>query len=389
MKWVVTIVAVCCGQLCCSAVAAAGPFPRLLPPVEEFRLTLREEPHSTLPLVPSCTGEAGLTLTCRAFILTLENVGKHTVHISGFSCAEPDITVERKQSNSSSAWWLVSQPTQLACPTLPWTNLRLKPGERTQYATRLISPRRSAQSFASGSYTLRAMWALFGCTEASDGTDCLSPLQVIREGSSVADVALQEPVSVVSNEVTANSPPLHDLGALRFAFEVTVHHGPPGDALSSMWAATGCTAETRSSIDCTVFHYTVRNLGDRAVRNATASCSDSGITPEYATAGGEWKPVPQKLSTCWSNITIETKILPGRTIEGEFMLTSLAPPYDTTPLRAAGEYRLRFMFRPHACFASPDASFCLLRPENQPSVVSQEIALEQPPLALALHSDRP
>jgi hypothetical protein len=55
----------------------------------------------------------------------------------------------------------------------------------------------------------------------------------------------------------------------------------------------------------------------------------------------------------------------------------LIPRYDTTPLRAPGEYR--FSFQPHACFASPDPSFCLLRPENQSPVVSQEIALAYRP----------
>jgi hypothetical protein len=191
----------------------------------------------------------------------------------------------------------------------------------------------------------------------------------------VADVALQEPVTIVSNEVIADSPPMHDLGALRFGFEVTVQGGSPSDGLSSTLAATGCTAETKNRIDCAVFHYTIRNLSDRAVRNTTASCSDAGITPEYAAAGNEWKLVPQKLWVCTANFTIETKILPGETIEGEFTLTTLAPPYDTTPLRAAGDYRFRFTFQPHACFASPDASFCLLKPENQPTAVSKEILL--------------
>jgi hypothetical protein len=79
---------------------------------------------------------------------------------------------------------------------------------------------------------------------------------------------------------------------------------------------------------------------------------------------------------CGSKAIIETAISSGGKAVGEFMLI---PRYDTTPLRAPGEYRFRFTFQPHACFASPDASFCLLRPENQSPVVSQEIALAYRP----------
>jgi hypothetical protein len=91
------------------------------------------------------------------------------------------------------------------------TNLRhsrlgqysFKPREKTEYTTRLISPRRSINALGAGLYKLHAHWALFGCTEAPEGTDCLTPLQVIRGAGFVADVALQEPVTVFSNEVTA------------------------------------------------------------------------------------------------------------------------------------------------------------------------------------------
>ena len=47
-----------CTLVCGSVAIARGPFPRLLPPREDFRLTLREEPHSEMPLGPSCSGEA-------------------------------------------------------------------------------------------------------------------------------------------------------------------------------------------------------------------------------------------------------------------------------------------------------------------------------------------
>jgi len=377
-KMLVAISLVFCSLACGFSAIARGPFSRLLPPPEDFRLTLREEPHSEMSLGPSCGGEASLTLLCRAFTLTLENASKHTVHISELRCFEPDVVFEIRQPKSSSGWWPISQQGKPTCNTLDWVNIRLKAGEKTEYTTRLISPRRSIYAVSVGSYTLHAQWALFGCTEAPEGTDCLSPLQVIRGASTVADIALQEPVTVLSNEVVAVSPSLPDLGALRFTFEVTVHRGPPGDELSSTWAANGCAEMTITSVECTIFDYTVRNLGDRAVRNATESCRDSSITPEYATAGGEWKPLPgpKKSWFCSSNTFIETGISSGGKVVGEFMLISR---YDTTPLRAPGDYRFRFTFQPHACFASPDASFCLMRPEHQPLVESQEIALGDRP----------
>ena len=46
----------------CAVVSGAGPFPRLLPPVQDLHLILREDAQSELPLGPSCGGEASLTL---------------------------------------------------------------------------------------------------------------------------------------------------------------------------------------------------------------------------------------------------------------------------------------------------------------------------------------
>lgn len=83
------------------------------------RLTLREDPHSEIPLGLSCSGEASLTLLCRAFTPNLENAGKHTAHISDLRRFEPNTVFEiRQQSNS--ACWPVSQPGQPTCKTLDW-----------------------------------------------------------------------------------------------------------------------------------------------------------------------------------------------------------------------------------------------------------------------------
>jgi hypothetical protein len=357
---------------------AEGPFPRLLPPPEDFHLTLREEPHNSVAPGPSCGGEASLTLLCRAFTLTLKNAGRRTIHISELRCFEPDVVFEMRESRSSSGWRPVSQPGKPACGALDWINIRLKPEETTEYTTRLIAPRRSIEalggaSLGTGSYKLRAHWALWGCTEAPEGTDCLTSLQVVRGASSVADVALQEPVTVLSNEVTAESPPLLDLGNLKFSFEVTIASAQMSKAETD--AQPACAAASITNVDCTVFHYVIRNLADRPVRNATASCSDTSIRPEYRFEGSEWKSVPYRAWGCTMNVLVETQILPGGAIEGTFTLRTLRPGFDTSALQTPGEYQLRFTFWPNACIASPDASFCLTRPERQPTATSKEFTL--------------
>jgi len=126
--------------------AMAGGADRLLPPASDFRLTLVEDPQSTVPLGASCTGEAELTLTCRAFTLTLENIGKKSVRLS-WSCNGPDITLDEKNPNSTSGWWPESQLQRERCAPGTSMNLRLKPGEQKRYTTRLMAPPRFAYFF--------------------------------------------------------------------------------------------------------------------------------------------------------------------------------------------------------------------------------------------------
>lgn len=375
-KLLVAISIVFCSLVCGPSAIARGPFPRLLPPPEDFHLTLREEPHSKMPLGPSCSGEAAFTLLCRAFTLTLENASKHTVHISELRCFEPDVVFEIRLPKSSSGWWPISQQGKPTCNTLDWVNIRLKPGEKTDYTTRLISPRRSIYAVGVGSYTLHAHWALFGCTEAPEGTDCLGPLQVIRGASTVADVALQEPVTVLSNEVVTVSPPLPDLGNLNFEFEIAVASAGTPNAEGDRQNI--CTAASESNVDCTLFRYVIRNLANRPVRIATYTCSDTSIRPEYRLEGSEWKSVPYRGWFCSANSRIETGILPGGSLEGTFRLRTLRPGFDTSALQAPGDYQLRFTFWPDACIASPDASFCISRPDSQPTATSKELTLRNP-----------
>lgn len=364
--------AVCFFSVFCSMVRADDA-PQLLPSAREFRLTLAEDRHSTLQLGPSCTGEATQALSCRAFVVTLENLSKKVVRISWAGCNEPEIRIDRKEPNSSSGWWPVSEVKRENCRPMTWASLRLKPGEKHEYSTRLISPRRYAEAFAPGSYTLRAEWVLFGCTEEPEGADCLSPLQIVRPPSSAPAFDFQEPISVISNEITLDAPALPNLGTLKLAFEVIAHPGaPPSNPARK---SVDCTGDANTSIDCTVFHYAIHNLGDRAVRHAGFSCSGFGITPEYRTPGGEWKPIPGRMWACTANILFEMPILPGGAAEGDFSLPALPPGYDVTVLRVAGDYSLRFTFWPNVCFASADATFCLTRPEKQIPVQSPEVSI--------------
>ncbi|HEY6464507.1 MAG TPA: hypothetical protein VIY69_00865 [Candidatus Acidoferrales bacterium] len=305
--------------------------------------------------------------------MTLENTSKHTIHISERRCEEPAVVFETKES---SGWSPISGPKQSTCDPRDWIDLRLKPGQKTKYETRLVSPRRGVGYFYQaepGSKTLRASWTLLGCTETTDGKDCLAPLQNVTPLGGPPNVDFQEPVTVLSNEVTVESPQLPDPGVLKFEFEVSLSADRANDR-------THCAEEAHMTPDCAVFHYYIRNRGSQAVRNATLTCSNSGITPEYRLNGGEWRAIPQISWICSSNITIETPILSGQAIEGTFTLATLAPGYDTSGLGEPGEYAFRFTFWPAVCVASTDGSFCVVRPEKQPPFVSNVVIVNVPEL---------
>jgi hypothetical protein len=353
----------------CSAAKSDGSAPRLLPPSDEFLLVLREDAQKPLPLGASCEGEASRTLMCRAFTVTLQNTGPHTVRISGLSCFEPSITFQRNEPHSSSGWWPISQPGKPTCTTLDWTNTRLQPHERIQYSTRLLSERRWIESVGPGQYKLKAQWVLKGCTESGEDNDCLSPLQDVHQFGRAARIDFQEPVLIESNEITVESPQFGDFGGLKIRFDVTLNTPPE-------WGPS-CRADN-TDVECMVFHFAIHNLGDRPIRNATFSCSDSSIQPEYRSGTADWKPLPQVSWSCTMNILTEQVILSGQALEGTFTLRSLRPGYDTSSVRAPGAYQFRFTFWPSACIASPDGAFCLARPEKQPPAASKELTLENP-----------
>jgi hypothetical protein len=345
--------------LCCllsrSTSLIAGTSPQPLPPASDLRLSLREDPHSSLPLTASCEGEAGQTLACRAFVVTLENLSQHTIRLSGNSCREPEVRIFVQIPNST-GWRLASNPIPGPCPRPNRTTTRLRPHESTKFERRLISPRREIYgSLPPGGYTLRAEWRLFGCTEEPDGADC--------NPSSVA-----ETVEVVSNEVRAESPVLPNLGAMKFSFDVNVIPASRAAKLHPMLRSK-CAPERADSIECMAFHYQVSNSGTRAVRWVHGGCGD--FFPEYL-ADGQWRPVFTTLECTVNAGGVETAILPGGVIEGDF---SLAWGYDITPFRSPGEYTFRITLTPMACFASPDGRFCLTTPHSEPRIVSSEVTV--------------
>jgi hypothetical protein len=357
-----------CSLACGALTNAQKPPMSPLPPAEDFRLMLREDVHSTLPLGPSCDGgEMLLTLACSAFTLTLENRSEHTVRISNSTCSEPGIFFKIKPPGYTGPWSTTSRPGG-RCYAPEWVNIRLKPGEKTEYSTRIISPKRYTETVILGEYKLRAEWMLTGCTEAPDGSDCLAPLQDTR--LSVPPIFFQEPVTVVSNEITAGSPAFPDLGDLRLALEATL---VPTERVKSE-TNPKCSGSFGNSLDCAVFHYAVRNLGSRAVRLEMNGCPGF-IFPEYRVEGSEWKPLGwRRTIVCTLNVPFQTSVLPGGAFEGDFSLRD----FDTSLLQAPGEYKIRFSFTPRACPASPDGKFCLTPPENQPAITSNELIFRSP-----------
>jgi hypothetical protein len=360
----------------------AAPFPQLLPDAGSFELTVREDPGISLPLGPACGGEAALSLACRAFIVTLRNVGTRTVHLSRIACQEPVVNFEMKEPNSSSGWMPISQISRTKCTPWSYENLHLRPGEATEYSTRLVSQNRPAAFFAPvapRSYTIHVRWLLWGCTEDPEGTDCLDPLQIMKAnswgGPTTGQVEIQTPVEVISKEILVGSPALRDLGGLKLGFEVSLAPEPRASEMRKHFGAL-CATDTETSIECTVFHYAIRNLGDRPIRNGRFTCSDYSIMPEYRTDDGDWKQLQSRLMACTANIFFQTPILPGKAAEGDFTLRGLAPQFDTSPLYPAGRCEFRFRFQSNACFASPDGSFCIQSPKEQIVAISNVVAIQ-------------
>jgi hypothetical protein len=357
----------------------ADQLPQLLPGAGSFELSIREDSASSLPLGAACGGEAALALACRGFLVSLKNVGMHTVRLSRIACEEPVVSFDMKEPSSSNGWWPISRVSRPRCTPWVYDNLRLRPGETTEYRTRLVSPNRPADVFAPvspRSYTVRARWLLWGCTENPEGTDCLTPLQVLKAGDPpMGDVDFQTPVEVISKEIEVNSPVLPEAGPLKLGFEISIATESQAAEVKKRSGAS-CATDPGTSIECTVFHYAIRNLGDRPVRNGRYACSDFSIIPEYRTDDGEWKQLKSQLQACTANVYIETPIKSGEAAEGEFILSGLPPRFDTSPLYPAGRYEIHSSFHSSACFASSDGSFCIQSPREQTVIMSNVITID-------------
>jgi hypothetical protein len=102
------------------------------------------------------------------------------------------------------------------------------------------------------------------------------------------------------------------------------------------------------------------------------------MVPVPLPMAGVWAEMQAQVGSavCLSNVLMETPILAGANTQGTFLLSTLRPVLDTSELRSPGEYHFRFTFVPNACVASPDASFCLMRPEKQAAVTSNEVIVQ-------------
>ena len=354
------------------------------PQASDFSLTLKREPSDSQPAIASCAGIAGETIPCMVFSVTLENESNRVIRIGRRACLEPRVSFERRLPSSSSGWWPASQTDLTVCKASDWKNLRLEPGAATQYTTRLIGPRRIGAedaaggyfAFIPGSYTFRASWMFFGCTDSSPSSDCLTPLETGKNPSAIGvPLDSQQPIIVLSNEIVVTAPHIPDIAPNKFSLSVAVRSG---DRPKDLPSSDNCDG-VRTRIECTVFHAVLANLGTQAVWWITSSCSNSGISPEYRTQTGSWERLSSEDWNCSSNIMIPTPILPGKATERDFTLLTLRPPYNVAPLSSAGEHHLRFVVYPTVCPAAPDGSFCIKNPTTEETpVVSQEITITSP-----------
>ena len=326
-------------------------------------------PKLTYRWAPAVQAKQNRLLLCHAFTVVVENESKATVRLSSY-CKEPVLVIWIKQPRSSGGWFPVSQRRDCHGDE-HWTNTRLQPHEKTLIETRLISPSRNGGPLLPGYYALRASLTLWGCIEPPDHTDCLSPLQVVTPPSSDAMIDAQEPVEVISNEISAESPPLTNLGKMKFRFQVQISAVAPENLPSKK----GCTSEKSANPDCTVFHYSIGNLGRSAVRYGYGTCEGLVIAPEYRQSRGKWTRLHPRGGACAGNESLQTAVLSGKASQGEFTIGTLGFGYDTTPLKMVGIYQLRFRWWPRPCFASPDGRFCLTEIEHANPVASSALMI--------------
>src|ERR1700727_276034 len=270
----------------------SGGAPQLLPGADQFRLTLHEGSDHELAVGKSCGGEAGGTLACRPLTLTLENLSKRTIHLTYLECWGPRLKFEIPWPEAGAdKWSTVSQPRHIQCTEKMPVDIRLSPGGKTVYSTRMISDLLQTGGFLPGKQVLRARWALWGCSEDAAGDNCL---HVSKTDKSPRDIDWQIPVEVVSNEIAANSPDIAGLGETKFALDFTEQHNVSADMAAK---AGECAAAAADSMACKVFHFRLRNLTGRTLLIYRYYCNLRVMQPIQAQVldkEGHWSELEQQ-----------------------------------------------------------------------------------------------
>jgi hypothetical protein len=377
MRRLTVFLVACSAALAWSRVSAQGPDQGTLPPASDFRVTLQEDPRTAIRWEPPCGQNGEEIVRCHMFTISVENESMATVRLDN-DCREHMFAIWTEGPTASGEWLRVggfgfpchkgSRPKD-GRPT----GIRLSPGGNFSFCCHLMALGSGAQA----PYTVRASVALRGCIEPADQADCLSKLQAMPPTpGSPSGVRIQQPVTVVSNEIIVGSPNAPDLGEMKLGFQVGIDAAAPGDIGTKM----RCTPQNAAHPDCMTFRYTIRNFGDRPVRNVVSTCKVAretpDITPEYRAADGEWRPFPPEWSCGVSTFSGTASIPAGGAAEGEFTFATLQAGFSTKPLEAPGKYQLRFEFSPHACFASPDGRSCATVLQHPPSIMSPELTVD-------------
>ena len=384
--------------LCAVRVAAAAsempPLAPPLPPANEFRVTLAEARDAKLPPTPGCGEEAAGTLTCRAFTVTLENIGTHTVRLSELDCADPEVRIETTGPDPS-GWSPVgehrddchnAQYSDSEKTTVPWKNIRMRPGDRHSFTGRFMVQLGGAWGRVNEpvppTAALRATWTLRGCTEETEGDDCLSLLETHyvlahQNYCTFQCIFFQPALQISSQPISVDQPGPLTLPLPPLEMTLKARMLDPHDPLIQPRSRLeGCTPEHAGSVDCVALHLTVRNAGTRALRIGRWTCSDFAETPEFRIEGGSWATLKSSWQICGRNFVEWTALLPGQIVEEGMTLRHVAAGFQINPVREAGRYDVRIDYAPQVCVASPDGSFCLTEPQGLPEMTSPAAAFQ-------------
>ncbi|SEG22449.1 hypothetical protein SAMN05421819_2268 [Bryocella elongata] len=376
--------------------AAPPPSIVTLPPASGFRVTLEDAAGTLTPTGPSCGSEAEGTLTCRGFRVTLTNVSRQTVWLSGCSAGEPSVDLEERDRKSGE--WSRIGGTRETCDTRrrppsyrpvqnAWRDLRLQPGETTSFSGRLLRPDDTqgpytnwGTSYAPGRHTLRAVWSLRGCTEIVAGKNCL---EAEETGAAVTEVGCGEscapdgdPLAVRSRGESVTAPPLLPFTQPKLKLELTARLMSPDDPLiAGNRLLSSCRADRAGTILCVLLHVSLRNVGDHAIQFQGTTCPDFPGGLEYQTEAGEWKSLEFVTLVCSMTMDIDTPLPAGASIEEDLTPASVAEGSSFNPIRESGAHALRVAYFPYGCLASGDGSFCLSESRTTETLLSPAVTV--------------